>query len=412
MENKETEVIQFNGKIMDWLEEHKQPTVVSYGGAGSGKTYSLCQHLLFNKLFREKGRNILIARRTNPSLKRTNYKLFMDMLAQASQAYGVSFHHLKNEQLVKCNNNYVFFQSLDDPEKIKSAEYSYAWVEEATEIDKDTYLQIQLRMRQKNPYDKNQIFLTFNPVGIHNWVYPTFFDPPAQPEDVAILHTTYKDNPFLDEEYKKQIENMANQSRKYYEVYALGKFASLSEGIYDNYEIIKDEDLPPDKAFDFIVYGLDFGFNHPLALIKVGRYKGAYYILDEFYKSKITNSDFIKRLKHLDVGRSLIFADREPARVEDIRRAGYNVHLADKNVLDGIDFVQSQRLYIAEHCVNVRKEIASYSWKKDSDGHILDEPVKLGDDAMDAIRYAIYTHHKRFGMKGKLRRIKIGRRFF
>ena len=47
-----------------------------------------------------------------------------------------------------------------------------------------------------------------------------------------------------------------------------------------------------------------------------------------------------------------------------------------------------------EKAVNAWKEYRQYSWKTNGN-HILDEPVKLNDDAMDAIRYAIHTHKKK-----------------
>jgi phage terminase large subunit len=41
----------------------------------------------------------------------------------------------------------------------------------------------------------------------------------------------------------------------------------------------------------------------------------------------------------------------------------------------------------------------NYKWKSNGD-NILDQPVKLYDDAMDALRYAIHYYHLR-NKKGK-----------
>jgi len=38
------------------------------------------------------------------------------------------------------------------------------------------------------------------------------------------------------------------------------------------------------------------------------------------------------------------------------------------------------------------KEIKGYKYKETSKGEVLDEPVKFMDHAMDALRYAVYTH--------------------
>ena len=86
-----------------------------------------------------------------------------------------------------------------------------------------------------------------------------------------------------------------------------------------------------------------------------------------------------------------IFADSaEPQRIEEIYRAGFDIHPARKiSVRDGIDFVKRFKLYIDKESTNIIKEIKFYSYKVDKNGKVLDEPVKLNDHAMDAIRYAI-----------------------
>jgi phage terminase large subunit len=87
-----------------------------------------------------------------------------------------------------------------------------------------------------------------------------------------------------------------------------------------------------------------------------------------------------------------IFADcAEPKTIEEISRAGYNIHPSDKDVLEGIRKVRSMPLYVTERSTNIIKEIRSYKWKKDKNDKVLDEPVKFNDHALDAIRYAVFT---------------------
>ncbi len=67
---------------------------------------------------------------------------------------------------------------------------------------------------------------------------------------------------------------------------------------------------------------------------------------------------------------------------------------ADKSVNDGIDFLQSHKLYISRDSENMVKEIQGYVWKEDKDGNVLDIPVKFKDHTCDSARYGIYTHWK------------------
>ena len=57
---------------------------------------------------------------------------------------------------------------------------------------------------------------------------------------------------------------------------------------------------------------------------------------------------------------------------------------------------------------NIKKELGLYAWKTDRSGKTLDEPVKLNDDAMDAMRYALTPYiEKHFRMPKKMS-FKIG----
>ena len=150
------------------------------------------------------------------------------------------------------------------------------------------------------------------------------------------------------------------------------------------------------EQFDEIIYGLDFGYNNPSALVEIGIRDENAYILSELYESKLTNADLIEKLKSLIANKNApVYADAaEPQRIEEITRAGFNIHPADKSVKDGIDYVKRQKILISPECDNAIAEFNTYKWKEDRNGNVLDEPVKFRDHLMDAMRYALYTHSK------------------
>lgn len=374
--------------------------LIIYGGAGSGKSYSVAEYFLVLIGYSAEPLRILVTRKTNPALKLTAYELVKEILDKNKIIYLEN----KSEQIIALmDGTKIYFRGMDDPEKIKSAEFNIIWLEEATEFTEKDYQQLKLRLRRppvksrKGWIIPNQIILTFNPISIHNWVYKFFFE--KKNTEAMILHTTYKDNPFLDEEYRRQLEELIKQDKTYYEIYTLGKFAEPLNVIYTNYQIVSEV---PD-SFDEIIYGLDFGYNNPSALVKIGIKDGEYWILDELYETKLTNADLIEKLKEkVDPKSAPIYCDSaEPNRIEEISRAGFYAYPSDKSVKDGIDFVKRQKLYIHEGCVNMIKEIQNYKWREDKDGNVLDEPVKFMDHLCDAMRYAIYTHNK--NMTGEVR---------
>jgi len=356
-----------------------------YGGAGSGKSVATAQHIVY-LLLTQPDIRILIIRKTLPALRITAYRLILDILYQMQ----VPFYLNKSELVIRFNNSEILFKGLDDPEKIKSYEANYVWCEEATEITREDFLQLNLRMRRANAAGINQMFLSFNPIDQYHWLIADIVQ--GNREDVAIHHSTYKDNiRFLSPEYISELENLINQDQNYYRIYALGEPGVIENVIYTNYEITTTWPQGGD-----LFYGLDFGFNNPTALVEVCVYDSLVYVRERIYRSGLTNADVTNELKTLVKSQTLpIYADSaEPARIQEIRNAGFNIHPADKSVLDGIDAVKRHRLFIHQDSQNLIAEIRGYSYRTDKDGRVLEDPVKFRDHCMDALRYAIHSHMK------------------
>ena len=140
---------------------------------------------------------------------------------------------------------------------------------------------------------------------------------------------------------------------------------------------------------------MDFGFNVPSSIIKIGFKENACYVEEVLYETKLTTNDLIERIKGLNIERHAeMFCDNaEPKTIEEIVRAGYNAKPAEKDVYAGIQKVKSMPLFVTQNSVNLVKELKSYKWKLDKNGkvHPDEVPVKFNDHAMDAMRYGIYT---------------------
>jgi phage terminase large subunit len=99
---------------------------------------------------------------------------------------------------------------------------------------------------------------------------------------------------------------------------------------------------------------------------------------------------------NIDKSKPIYCDSARPEVIEEIRRAGYNSKSSNKNVKEGIDKIKSMEIYIHNESLNILKEFRLYSWKTIGE-RILDEPVKLNDDILDAMRYSINTHLKTSG---------------
>lgn len=372
-----------------FLENRKKRIMVVYGGAGSGKSVSMAQ-LFIRRLISENDMRMLVLRKTLPALRITAYRLILDLLKQ----YGIPHTLNKTEMLIVCpaTGTEILFKSLDDPEKIKSYEGNYLWIEEATEVNREDFMQLNLRMRRANPYGINQLYLSFNPISAFHWIKTELID--SGRDDIATHHSTYLDNPFLSAEYKAEIEALIHQDENFWKIYGLGEFGILQNTIYHNYVVEPVSIWPPNMEDRF--FGLDFGFNNETALVEVNIYDAEPYVRERLYEKGLTNADLIARLKSLDVGRDTIYCDSaEPARITEIRKSGLVAVPAKKDVKDGLDYCKRQKIHISADSSNLIDEIRGYKYKEDRDGNVQDEPVKFRDHLLDALRYALYTGMKR-----------------
>lgn len=368
-------------KIFEWLLKANKRIIVLIGGAGSSKSHSMVQFIIY-KLTQESNKVWLITRKTTPSLRVTMYKQLIDLLKE----YQIKHTLNKTEMTLHVHGNIVYFKGMDDPEKVKSLNVNYVVMEEATEFNHDDFMQLNLRLR--NPNDKvNQIFLLLNPIDQNHWIKRELVD---KGEDMLIHRSNYKNNPFLDSAYIAQLTELQKIDANYYRIYTLGEWGILANQIYSNWDTC---DTFPNCTE--IIYGVDFGFKNPSVVLEIGLIEDDVYVKEILYAPDKLTSDIISLL-HDNKIESNIYADSaEPDRIEEIYKSGINIYPARKDVQAGIDFLKRLKIHILKDSVNTIKEIQGYAWKEDKNGQLIpDEPIKFNDHAMDALRYAVYTHAK------------------
>jgi len=154
--------------LFELNKNSKATVVVNVGGAGSSKSYSIAQLIVY-KLLNEENKVFGVLRKTFPALRMTSMGLILDLLKQ----YGV----YREKQHNKTANNYIYgsniiwFFSIDESDKIKSTNFSTIWVEEANEISWEDFVILKLRLRAPiKEGEVNQIFLSLNPSDSSNWI--------------------------------------------------------------------------------------------------------------------------------------------------------------------------------------------------------------------------------------------------
>lgn len=372
--------------------------VVKKGGAGSGKSVDTFRTAVY-RMVAERGHNYLVCRKSGKSNGTSTYPLMKACISD----WGLwpIFEEHKTTQTItnKINGNQMRFTGLDDIEKIKSITFDNGVltdiiIEEATETTETDFNQLNLRLRgiAKQPF---QITLMLNPISDAHWIKKRFFDNPGKAKGRLTVHeSTYKDNRFLDTDYREELENLKYVDRVYYDIYALGNWGSIGNLVFRN---VKYQSVPYRyEDFDEVLAGMDFGYNHYHAIELIGLKDGVKYSFDELYVRQMTNDEIIlenENKKVLSPIQRCTADSAEPKSIKDWKIAGYNIHGAKK----GADSVRGQISWLnrgewvidPDKCPGLASETKSYKWKEDREGNVLDEPVKFKDDAIAAARYAI-----------------------
>ena len=222
-------------KYLDLQERY----LIFYGGAGSGKSYFVVERYIY-KILKMRMMNLLVVRATGKSNRDSTFALFKQVINKWK--LGKYFKINESDLRIKCllNKNEIIFSGLDDVEKLKSITFSKGeltdiWIEEASEILESDFNQLDVRLRGKGT--KKQIVLSFNPIDINHWLKKKFFD--IARDNIKIVHTTYKDNDFLDEEYKQLLESYKDTDEYYYDVYCLGQWGVLGKTVFDARQVSK-----------------------------------------------------------------------------------------------------------------------------------------------------------------------------
>ena len=221
----------FNACYLPLLEDEQHRFIVLYGGAGSGKSVFAAQRLLVRMMSKPLC-NVLVVRKVGDTNRTSTYALMRQVISR--WGLGELFDITDLRIVCKVTGNECIFKGLDDPEKIKSVTFAKGeltdiWIEEASEITEEDFNQLNIRLRGKGIH--GQITLTFNPINILHWLKRRFFD--SRDPEAVTLKTTYKDNDWLDEDYRKTLEGYRETDPYYYQVYCLGQWGVIGKTIFD-----------------------------------------------------------------------------------------------------------------------------------------------------------------------------------
>ncbi|MDK2917286.1 MAG: hypothetical protein PWQ37_19 [Candidatus Petromonas sp.] len=255
--------------------------------------------------------------------------------------------------------------------------------------------------------DGSKLWFNCNPEGPYHWFKVNWLDK-LEEKNALHLHFTMDDNPSLTEKVKERYKRMF--SGVFYKRYILGLWVMAQGIIYDMFSEethVIDEDYkywPKDNRFEEYYIAIDYGTQNACVFLLIGKYKGRYFIIDEYYYSgrdkgkQKTDNEYLNDLVEFIEGKIIKYFIVDPSAASFItllRKKGYSVIKAKNDVLDGIREVAKRisnlEIFVHKQCQNTIKEFFSYIWDEKAGERGEDKPVKKFDHAMDALRYFVYT---------------------
>jgi len=283
--------------------------------------------------------------------------------------------HNKTNSTFHFGQNFIEFFAVDQPHKARGPRRDYLFINEANNIRKSTYDSLEVRTKEK-------IFLDFNPVEDF-WAHDLIGQP-----GVGFFVSTYLDNDQLSPNIIQSIESRRDKDPNWWHVYGKGQIGKIEGLVFPKFELIdKMPEIP-------LTFGLDFGYsNDPTALIETGIQGEDLFANELIYERGLTNQDIVKRFEQIGILKTdLIFADcAEPKSIEEIKRAGYNIHPCLKgrdSINVGIDFINRYNIKVTKTSTNLIKEKRNYRYMENKDGDFLNQPIDNWNNGIDAERYS------------------------
>jgi PBSX family phage terminase large subunit len=325
---------------------------------------------------------------------------------------GLAKYNAAKHELKFINGSTIIFKGANDLKAIESLRglnLDFFAIDEAAIIDRKIWDILIGRLRRGNDL---KAWLTTTPkIG---WCYEKFIlNEDKLGDDYYILkNVPTTTNTFLPSDYIDSVKAEYGEDSLFYQQEVLGRFVKFDGAIYD----IQGKTIPTEllKNIEFVnyIYGVDFGYVHPCGVVVIGVDKNnAYYVVDEFSESGITDSELAKVLHdfHKKYRTGKIYCDSAlPGSIKTLCDSGLNAVNSNKSVLDGIRTISNlfvtDSLYISEECTKLIHELRNYAWKNGKD-----EPIKIHDDLSDALRYALHSN-KGKGDVSRFLNAKIKRR--
>ena len=372
----------------DALNSGKYKYIINSGSSRSSKTFSILQ-IFWIVAWTKPRTKLSVFRNTKKDCKDT---ILQDMLKYYPDLDGwEKVIYNKTESILTFpNGSTINIEGTDDDLKVHGYHSDYLWFNEFYRMSKDTFDQLDMRCT-------TAVFMDYNPIG------KLWSDDLIKQDNAKLIHSTFKDNPFVPIEQKKKIlgyeptqYNIQQKTADSYKwnVYGLGLKSEKPNRIHKNWTKISDSEFEQLTAGSY--FGLDFGTTNPSALVEVKFIApNNFFTRQRLYKpaSELGGSLSSTLIAMGLTKKDLIVADTggqtDTLSIAELLNAGLNVIPAIKgagSVNQGINFINNSNNYYTASSEDLEYEYENYEWEI-VNGMNLERPIKKDDHLLNADRY-------------------------
>ena len=364
--------VQTTRVFQDLISQDKRINVFQ-GSSRASKTYNILIYWIYI-LLQEDNKVLSVVRKTLPALKGSVLRDLKEILIKFEVYDSEKWHSV--DGYFELGTNIIEWFSVDDETKLRGRKRDYLFINEATEVTYDEYIQLALRT-------SGRIVIDLNPSLWNSWIYDLEKEP-----DVFYTVVTYKDNPFLSQSLIDEIEKLKTKDANLWRVFGEGQKGTPTRVVFSHQQYYSQ--LPPSAKL--LGYGIDFGYNDPSTLVRVYKDGDSIYCEELLYLRNVTISDFIYKIKDLGLNLTddFICDSANPQGIAEMSRAGINSKAVRKDtILSGIDQIKRSNFFVHSNSKNLIEELNSYVWKSDKNGNNLDEAEDKNNHLIDPIRYVL-----------------------
>lgn len=330
----------------------------------------------------------------------------------------------------------VWLRSTVDATSLEGINAAWMVFDEATrERSPEPFRVLLARVRRGYPGRQRRVLVIGPPQTRSHWTAQEFgTGPDATRAGDALSWTDGKrrvvrartrDNPFLPDGFERDLRNRPGASKAWAKQWLDAEFGAAEGQVFEAFS--RDVHVVPaaslvDRTWADVVGAVDWGWTHPGVLLIVARDgRGDLYVIhEEVHRGKVvaeTPDGWVPLLRSTCRARRArrLFCDpSQPGHMETVGRGMRDkggriatVYPAENDVAEGLRRVTAllewsvdrartgvvtlgrSALYVSDACPHTIGEFESYSRRKARDGSFSEDPEKISDDAMDALRYAV-----------------------